>query len=91
MSSIATSKRLTKPTYLFIFHDEESASQFLAVANSYSNSSSAKHPYDRNKRCSVDKLRVLVIGCGSLIFDNAMMVALEAKAEELGGYYMPHT
>ena len=83
---IATSK---KPTYLFIFHDEESASQFLAVANSYSNSSSALHPYDGKKGCSLDKLRVLVIGCGSFIFDNAMRSSLEAKAAELGGYHLP--
>lgn len=83
--NIATSK----PTYLFIFSDEENASQFLTIANNYSNSSSAQHPYAQDKRCSLDKRRVLVVGCGSIVFDTAMKADLEAKAEKLGGYYMP--
>lgn len=86
MSKLAPSK---KPTYLFVFHDEGSASQFLTVASSYSNSSSAIHPYDGKERCSLDKLRVLVIGCGSFVFDSAMKAELEKVATELGGYYMP--
>lgn len=86
MSKLAQFK---KPTYLFIFPNERSASKFLGVASRYSNLSSAVHPYDGKERCSLDKRRVLVIGCGSFVFDSVMRADLEAKAVKLGGYYMP--
>lgn len=78
-----------KPAFLFIFSDNQSSEEFLAVANKHSDVSYAQHPLDDNGRGARILNRVLVTGTGSHLFDLSLREELEKIAVTLGGYYSP--
>lgn len=75
-----------KPAYAYTFSTEKQAATFLDFAQNYYKSGFAQHP---QRDAIPDKLRVLVTGTGSLLFDSQLKEALDIKATELGGVYQP--
>lgn len=83
------SKASKKPSFLFIFSDDQDARQFYDFASSQEHATLVQHPIDAKMRASRDCRQVLVTGVGSLFFDITLHELLLAKAEELGGHYLP--